>query len=149
MLQYETASRISSLLLLKNSPTDIDFEENLLYLIEPKTNERFVRRVSNKAMETLTSYIQNNNIGENQKIIQLSYYKVWYRQKKVFKKLGYENVSSHWFRGSRLIHLFKKGWTIVDIKEFSKHARLESLYPYLQDSGIESKKKQRELKVEW
>lgn len=151
MLQYDTACRISAILGLRYD--SIDRENNLIAITEKKTEQSRTVALSAKTKELLGELVRKNEIREGKIFGRgYSYRTVWERQRKLFRRVFPDKkfaISSHWFRSSRAVHLFQKGYDIITIKELLGHRSLESTYDYLRMSGITSKELMKKEEPNW
>ena len=83
----------------------------------------------------------------------MNYYKTWYEIKKLAKDvMGEEeskHFSSHWFRTSRAVHLFVKGYNIFEVQRLLGHQSIESTKIYLEASGLDTKELLSREKPSW
>lgn len=151
MCQYDVCCRISALLGLKRANVVVNDKSKLpemlsIYEVKTKKNRMVV-------MSTLTSQLMQEYIKtlECDDVFNLKYKKVWYEQKKLFRQvLGVQGdvVSSHWFRGSRAVHLFQQGYDIDTVKRYGGWEGAAVL-DYLNMSGVEVSKVMKESNPKW
>lgn len=149
MLQYDTGARISAILNIELG--DIDLDNRLVFITEQKVSQNRTVALSNRTSNLLRDYLVKNSITDG-KVFRKTYGAIYYRQKKLFREVFSEEgrkISSHWFRSSRAIHLFQRGYSIITVKDFLGHKDMKSTFSYLQESGVESKKLMRKEEPKW
>jgi len=148
MLQYDTCTRISAVLGISLEDI-IDFKKVVVF--EKKVARGRTVSLSKKTQELLKEYVEKNNIKKG-KLFKNPYITIYKKQKKLFKDvLGDkgEQVSSHWFRASRAVHLFQHGFDIETIKRQGDWDSADSLLTYLRESGVELEKIMKKAEPEW
>jgi integrase len=136
MLQYETGARISEILAITKD--DVDLENKQITVGGLKGSESRTIKLTNKTFELLKKHLP--------KPFQKTYHYYLKKMKEVFQK---ENVSTHWLRFSRAVHLFNKGYDVMTIKRLLGHKSLESTHAYLKEAGIELKDLLEKEAPEW
>ena len=151
MIQYDICSRISAVLNIRYG--DIIFENgmpNKIVVIETKVNRLRTVTLSEKTAELLNEYIHKNKIKKGL-LFKIPYITVYKKQKKLFRTVmgkDGEKVSSHWFRASRAVHLFWKGYDIETVKRIGDWSSATVL-EYLRMSGVTETELMEESPVKW
>ncbi len=148
MCQYDACCRISALLSAKIE--DIVYDDSntpkQLCIVETKTEDNRTVTLSPHTSILLKEYLGTKKNGL---LFEIPYITLYKHQKILFRKVLKKNtVSSHWFRGSRAVHLFQSGYDIDTIRMYggwSSSAVLE----YLKMSGIDQARVMRENTPQW
>jgi len=176
LLQFEFGARIREIMNLEAERLSKDKlgsgEETIKAILKTKGNKsRVVFTVSNGATAFLSDYIGRGglvfprelfvkshikNHDEEmieERTIRSVYWNVWHIVKEKAKELFNKNIATHWFRHSRIIYLYNKGWDIRTIQRFTGHSSLDMVQKYLISAGADTKKIANEEKkkgeLEW
>jgi integrase/recombinase XerD len=147
MLEYDTACRISAILNI--SIDDISKNYKTVTVTEEKVKEIRTVALSAKTIEVLKNYIIQKDIKTGSIFTNESYHNVWDRMRRLSIKVLGKDISTHWFRASRAVHLFQAGYDVITVKELLGHKTLDATYRYLQESGISSIKLMEKEEPNW
>lgn len=87
------------------------------------------------------SRIENHDEGMiEERIIRSVYWVMWHKIKRKAYELFKKSLSTHWFRHSRIIYLYEKGYDIKTIQRFTGHSSLDMLDKYLISAGRDAKR---------
>jgi len=142
LLQYTMGARIGAVLKIKLQDIYLDKREGL-YRISMQEKGGVLRTVYLDLFTSkyLSYYVKTHKIKSE--LFTKGYQTMYKRSKKLTKelflgKLG-KNISSHWFRHSRIMDLVDKGYRIEDIQKLTNHKSLDSLRRYMEEAGVDTK----------
>lgn len=150
MLQYETCSRIGDILNLKVGNVD---EDRIVRFVTQKVGNIKTNAITKGTYDLFKEYVDGK--GKRSKVFSLDYHAVWSKQQKLLKSLkellgnDIVNVSSHWLRASRAVHLYQAGVDLETIQREGGWESVESLLKYLKMAGMDSKQTLEKVKPEW
>jgi len=163
LLQFEFGARIREILNLKAEGLSKDKLENekdtiKAVLITKGNISRVVFTVSEEATNFLDEFVGkkgmvfprelfiNTHIENHDKemieerITKSVYWDVWHTIKTKARELFNKDIATHWFRHSRIIYLYNRGWDVRTIQRFTGHSSLDMLQKYLISAGVDTKK---------
>ncbi len=114
---FDTAVRISELLNLELG--DIDWSTKLISVVR-KGGRREEVNISDKALESLGTWIDARESESKRVFMDIAYYDAWGIIKNIGKRAGIE-TSPHIFRHSRAIHMLMNGADIRTVKDHLGH----------------------------
>lgn len=136
MLQYETGSRISEILDITTD--DIDHINKKVTVGGKKGSYARTIKLSDETFNLLSGWIKVGQTGKvnSRRVFSYRYERINRKLKRAFSAVS-RQVSTHWLRTSRAVHLFEKGYSVLQIKEFLGHKSIEATYKYLREAGID------------
>jgi len=150
MIQYDTAFRISDVLKLRYENIELDDDGMVSVIVkEKKTGKLRTLYITKDTAYILAKYIKIMGKTPDSKLFTTD--KSHYNRKlqKVGANIGYPKISSHWVRSSRAVHLLKKGYDIISVKNLLAHKDISTTQLYVLDAGIDSKKLMKAETPEW
>jgi integrase len=140
MLQYDTACRINALLTLKSDNVKQDSNGEWKVTIDEKGGKSRKAYISKETSDLYLEYIKTKDNVPIYVFNTLNYPLYWGKLRKLSKRILGKDISSHWFRHSRAVHLFERGYSIFEIQRVLGHSSIESTRHYLDASGMDTKK---------
>jgi len=151
MLRYETAARINALLNLRKR--DIVVSENGDVKIILKEKGGYIRTIflSESTGKFLLDFVKNKKFDDFifKSKWKSKYWWFLYQEQRLARKYLGINISTHWFRHSRIMHLFEAGYDMQEIQRITGHKSLDSLRRYLEESGMSTKEILEKEKPKW
>ena len=136
LIQYESGCRIGSVLNIKKRDVSVDADGFVKISMLEKGGRIVSRYITKETGSMLLNKIKN--IKKNDLVFNINrkdrYHWVWEQLKKID-----DIVTTHWFRHSRIMHLFEKGYDILEIQRITGHKSLEALKAYLLEAGADNK----------
>lgn len=146
MIQYETACRIGSILNMRKRDVSVDPDGFVKIKMLEKGGNITTKYITKNTGDILLSKIEH--IKKNDKVFDIKrkdpYHFVYEQMKKAD-----DVITTHWFRHSRIMHLFNKGYDILEVQRVTNHKSLEALKSYLVEAGKTSKDIISKEKVDW
>lgn len=140
MLQYDTACRIGDILKLHKRHITLDEDGMVSIKIkEQKTGNIRTVYISKDSAFLLANYVKNLEIENDEKIFNVSYIVYERYLKKIGEKIDEPDLTSHWIRTSRAVHLLSKGYNIITIKKILGHSSIKTTEIYVREAGLDNK----------
>ena len=117
---FDTAIRISELLNLELD--DVDWSNKLISVVR-KGGRREEVNISDKALETLNTWLDARESESKKVFMDLAYYDAWEIIRNNGKRAGIK-VTPHIFRHSRAIHMLMNGADIRTVKDHLGHKNI-------------------------
>lgn len=154
MLMYETSCRVSAILNLKKKDVIIDENgETSITVTEKRQQTRTIFILNPVTAAFLKDFTEKTEGDPSTPLFSRNYYKLWSDLKKVAKITMNDeeskDFSSHWFRTSRAVHLFRKGYSIFEVQRILGHTSIESTAVYLKATGLDTKELLNKEKPRW
>ena len=132
--------RVGDILRLRLCDIIRDHNRLRLNIVEEKTGKKRTFTVPTSVYDFLCDYAQENGIGKDERLFDISVRQVQRYLKKVCDALGYENISTHSFRKWYATDIYEaSGHDIVLVQELLQHssAVVTRRYIGLSDEKIE------------
>lgn len=143
MLQYETGARIDEVLDMRCE--DIDFDNKKVVVGGRKGSNSRTITLTAKTFLIINKFVNSRKKG---RVFSIKYSWAEKMYKEAFRKLN-PDISSHWMRTSRAVHLHEAGFSPIQIMELLGHKNLQSTYSYLREAGINISEMMEKSKPEW
>ncbi len=165
ILQWEFGARIREILDMRKECLSIDNDSikailktkggttRVVYTITKKAKNLLLPHIKQKGFLFPRSLFYDNRKRRNENSLRCIYTKVWRTTKHTAMGVLGKDISTHWFRHSRIIYLYNKGFDLRTIQKFTGHSSLDMLMQYLISAGIDAKKlarkEKQKFKLEW
>lgn len=132
-IMFEAGLRVSEVINIKRQ--DIDFTNNRVKGMG-KGGKEYIQNLKEETIIMLKEWCFNNEIPKFDPDEKIFLYRCRSRVFQIIQKagkdvLGKEGVSPHWFRHSCGTEMKRKGMDLIDIKEYLRHERLETVGIYV------------------
>jgi len=145
MLQYDGGLRIGAVLGLKVEDIGDRYESIIV-----KEKGDVIRTIYLSSMtKTMLKRVVSHGKQRKGRMFKVKYYDIWETVKKEAETLLGIDLSSHWFRSSRAIHLLESGESIITVKNLLGHKSLDTTYIYVQEAGVSSKALMQKHEPKW
>lgn len=135
--------RIGDVLRLRLSDIIVDGGRYRLNITEEKTGKRRTFTVPNAIYQFFCDYAQENHIGPNERLFDVSVRQVQHHLKLVCDALGYTNISTHSFRKWYATDIYEaSGHDIVLVQELLQHSSTAITRRYI---GLSDEKVERAI----
>jgi integrase len=156
MMLSDTGARVSAVINTTKDNIGWDRERAFVVITERKTDTITTKYLSKGTSKMLKSYLDTHKTQgrylfsfqsrqQAEKIIE-KYRPVVETEGRKKEEL---KVSPHWFRHSKAVALFRKGFNIMEVADLLDHRSLDSTRQYLKASGVSSKEAMERDEPEW
>jgi len=146
-LQFELGCRIREVINIQRENITLDQMDNMLKISFQEKGKK-IRTVYVSSLELdkwLKQYVGSKgylfyqDTERTEENIRILYSNILFEEKKKGKEILDTDISTHWFRASRIIFLLEQGYDLRTIQRFTGHSSLELLEWYLRQAGFDSK----------